>query len=324
MIYTKKAQKAINEIIHSIRTKGDFDAAFNRALETLQKEFDIDRAVLLQVSGDQLTITHEVAKNGEPSFRKSFSAQESTMMVIDMLSRSPDGAKIQVLTLNRDIPEETFLPYLRAFENCSSHLLAEIRGQIFHGFIIMQSIEPRKWTDEERSSLVKISELLAVIFSMWFDQQKLISDYMVLEAQSKIDSMDLNSNEALADIALRGVELIANACHFNNFRLYLLDDQHLLDSAAQEQLNLDDSSNPFVSISKVKRGSVFVPGIQDAPKCFAGTAGMIVPLVQNEKLLGVFAIWNCNRHNGYISPQHREIALTLAGKLADKISTKTS
>lgn len=41
----------------------------NRALETLQKDLDIDRAVLLQVSGDQLAITHEVAKNDEPSFR---------------------------------------------------------------------------------------------------------------------------------------------------------------------------------------------------------------------------------------------------------------
>lgn len=38
----------------------------NRALETLQKDLDIDRAVLLQVSGDQLTITHEVEKTVNP------------------------------------------------------------------------------------------------------------------------------------------------------------------------------------------------------------------------------------------------------------------
>ncbi len=322
MIYPETAQKAINEIIHEIRTKGDFDAGFNRALETLQKELDVDRAILMQVSGDQLTITHEAAKNGEPSSRKSFTAQESTMMVITMLSRSPDGAKIQALSLSRDEPDESFLPYLDAFKEVSTHLLAEIRGQIFPGFLIMQSIEPRAWTDEESASLEKISEFLAVILSMWFDQQKLLSDYMVLEAQSKIDSLDLTSKETFADAVLKGVELIANACYFHDFRLYLSDEQRLFDSKAHEQLDLNDSSNPFALASKVKRGSVFAPGSPEAPECFAGKTGVIVPLVHNDNLIGTFGIWDSKRHNSYVSPQHREIALTLAARLAEKIATK--
>lgn len=322
MIYPESAQKAINEIIHEIRTKDDFDAAFNRALETLQKELDVDRAILMQVSGDQLTITHEVAKNGEHSSRKSFTAQESTMMILTMLSRNPDGAKIQALSLNRDEPDESFLPYLDSFQVVSSHLLAEIRGQIFPGFLILQSLKTRAWTEEENTSLEKVSEFLAVIISMWFDKQKLISDYMVLEAQSKISSLDLSSNETLPDDVLKGVELIANACYFNNFRLYLSDEQRLIDSKAHEQVDLDDSSNQFALVSKVRRGSIFATGSLTAPECFAGKLGMIVPLVHNDSLFGVFGIWNSKRSNSYVSPQSREIALRLADKLAEQIATK--
>ncbi|MBA3858876.1 MAG: hypothetical protein C0508_00940 [Cyanobacteria bacterium PR.023] len=322
MIYPETAQKAINEITHAIRTKNDFDAGFNRALETLQKGFDVDRAFLLQVSGDQLTITHEVTKHSEPCSRKSFTARESTMMILTMLSRSPDGEKIHALSLNRDEPDESFLPYLDSFQEISSHLLAEIRGQLFPGFLIIQSRERRTWTDEEKTSLEKISELLAVIISMWFDQQKLISDYMVLEAQSKIASLDLGSKETLPGEVSKGVALIANACQFTDFRLYLSDEKYLFDSHANEQVELADSSNPFALVSTLKRGSIFVSGSLAAPVCFAGTTGMIVPLVHNDILVGTFGIWNSKRHNSYVSPQSREIALTLADKLAERIATK--
>lgn len=244
------------------------------------------------------------------------------MMILTMLSRNPDGAKIQALSLNRDEPDESFLPYLDSFQVVSSHLLAEIRGQIFPGFLILQSLKTRAWTEEENTSLEKVSEFLAVIISMWFDKQKLISDYMVLEAQSKISSLDLSSNETLPDDVLKGVELIANACYFNNFRLYLSDEQRLIDSKAHEQVDLDDSSNQFALVSKVRRGSIFATGSLTAPECFAGKLGMIVPLVHNDSLFGVFGIWNSKRSNSYVSPQSREIALRLADKLAEQIATK--
>ncbi|PZM80390.1 MAG: hypothetical protein DKT66_14095 [Candidatus Melainabacteria bacterium] len=318
MIYPDTAQNAIHEVISALRTTNDFDLGFNRALEVFLKDFNLDRALILQVSGDRLTVTHELSKNGGSHTRLSFSAQESTMMVLTMLSRNPDGADIEALVLERDNPDISFQPYSDAFKNISSHALVEIRGQTFIGFTVLQSIEARSWSRDELASLEKLSEFLAVITCMYFEQQKLISDYKVLETQLKISSLDLDSNDSSAIQVINAVELIANACEFAEFKLYLSEKNGLVDAVTKDHLDSTDMDNPFVSVSSVKRGSSFLGGA-DAPACFSGKAGLIIPIVYKEDLLGVFGMWTSTRHNDYVSPQCREIAITLAKTLSEKM-----
>lgn len=171
MTYTEPAQKFIHSVVTAKRA-GDISKGIDHGLNALVNELHVDRAMVWQVCSDQLSVTNEASPNGAKVIESRFDSQESTHIVLSFLSRSPCGKPVVAWSLEKNCGEIGWKPYLERFCEVSSHLVAEIRCDIFSGFLALQSAEAREWTADDRKTVEGLAEFLSVLFVMNHEMQK--------------------------------------------------------------------------------------------------------------------------------------------------------
>lgn len=320
MIFPELAQQFMHETITAMRA-GDISAGLNKGLEKLVNGLELNRAMIWQVVGDQLSITHEVSSNGEKSACSKFSSMDSTYIVLSILGRAPDGATVTAWALDETARENGWRPYIEAFEGISSHLIGEIRFEIFSGFLALQSANNRDWTSNEKKTVERIAEFLSIIFTRNHDLHKAISDAKVFRIMGQISDLFRLGKDSVFDVSLKSVEAIANVGGFQRYRLYLSDGDKFINEKTNQSLDMNDLEDSFVRVCKVRRGIQYLPGQQDLPELFEGTGGFILPIEVDGNFHGVFAVWQPGEDH-YFHLQDREILLTLALKLAECIGAK--
>lgn len=171
MSYTELAQKFIHLVVTAKRA-GDISKGLNQGLNALVNELRLERAIIWQVCGDCLTSTHVASANSVPSSRSKFTAEESVLFVLGFLSRTADTQPVTAWAVEKTESDSAWKMYIDSFEGISSILLAEIRCDIFSGFLALHSMEAREWTADERKTIEGIAEFLSVLFVMNHEMQK--------------------------------------------------------------------------------------------------------------------------------------------------------
>ncbi len=322
MIYSELAQKVIYEVLSETRLKGGISWSLSRGIEVLLNGLNVDRVIVWQISGDRLCVTHETSRGADSCIGKFLSSIDSVPLVLESLSRFPDGTRLGTTVLQKSIDNESgWKPYLDLFEHTSSHLLVDLRTDIFIGYLSVQSTTIRDWTEEEKLTLERIAELMSVLLSNVFALRQLTSDAKVLTGITKISDLFRRAGDSTSDLACQAVEVIASVMSFRGFKLYLAKDDTFIDAKTEQALDLNDPSNPFSMTCKIGRGRILHPA-DELPDCFEGCAGFILPVTHSDKILGVLGIWNSENPNQEFRPQDREIGLTMAGKLAECIASR--
>ena len=186
----------------------------------------------------------------------------------------------------------------------------------------VQSEEERKWSNDEIETIEAIGEHLSVLYKLESDALRLKRDAEVLKAMTQIASLFTNARDLNAS-ALKSVEIIARVVDFENCKLYLADGDGYVDVPGGQRLDMDNNSDEFVVVSNTRRGMVVEPGSRYQPLIFDGSPGFILPLIHNESMLGVFALWKSVRPDDYFRVLDREVALAMASVISEQISART-
>lgn len=321
MIYSELAQKVIHTITTVMRRDGRIGEAVDHGLEILKDGLGADRVLIWQVNGDQLIVTNHFAKDGGTCPLKKLSSADSTYLTLTCLSIN-DGSRISAISLDNELDKDAeWKVYLEGFDKVTSHLLVEIRSGIFIGLLAVQSEEARKWSNEEIQTLESIGEHLSVLYKLESDALRLKRDAEVLKAMTQIASLFTNTKDINAS-ALKSVEIIARLLDFENFKLYLSAGDGYVDAPGGQKLEMDNKSDEFVVVLNSRRGMVVEPGSVCQPQIFDGSPGFILPLIHNESLVGVFALWKSLRPDDYFRILDREVALAMASAISEQISAR--
>ena len=326
MIYPKLAQEVIDQLVLGIREGFDFHSELGKALEALVKGLNVQRGLVWQVDGPQLTISHEISAAGQgPSLvGTSLTPDESTSVIVNFVSEFADPTDPGVLELDKtDQKAASWQPYLKTSQQFASHLIVQLRSDIFSGFLAFQSIEKRKWSADDNATAAKVGALVSILIKDAYDQSRFTMEAFALGVLVKVLTLFVEQAHPVSKSAVQAVKLVSDSLGFKNSRLYLYDSSKLIapDGDAKE-LDLQNSNDPFVKAFTTVQGT-FLGEDSDAShrQVFGVEPGVVLPLRVDEKPFGVFAMWELADKEHTFRPQDKELALWFADELAKCIAS---
>jgi len=312
------AQNTIDELV-SIRRQGDLYRALDAALRKLVEGLGVDRGLIWQVVGDRLTVTHEhsASNESEQIAGTSLDARQSTEIVLEFLSKFLDCSGDGVILVERDADGENFwAPMFELSLGLSSHLLVQVRADVFSGFLALQSSRTRHWSDEETAVVARVAAVISIIVSDSFLLTKAEMDATSLNTVLKIAALFIDKDRVPLKILPQAVELIASQMPFERSRVYLPSSGKLVSQDNNLSVDLSETSDPVVEVFKACYAKIIeanAPNLQQ----FGGGAAIILPLLENEdKALGAFALWQPLPDCPDLNLFTRHTAIWLAGQLS--------
>jgi hypothetical protein len=323
------SQQINDELVSIVRQDGDLSKGLDVALSKLVLGLEVDRGLILQIIGDQFGVTHDHSSEGQVKSLVGtyIDTMASTRVVLNFVSIYPDSASEGVIMIQSDSEDPAdWEPLFELLKGFVSHLLVQLRSDIFSGFMALQSKKPRQWSREEISTISKISALMSVLIRDQFDLKKLEQDALVNRSLAKISSMFLAHKRGPAnDVVRKSVAEIASLMNFAQSRVYVYSEEGVLIQigAKDESLKLDADEDVFVQAFKSGRGRLIDPKFTEKVdyEQFDGKSALILPLVNKERgtRIGVFAVWDRPSDMPFRA-QDREVGLTMAGELSDNIA----
>ena len=174
MFYSESAQKAISQIISTMRATWNLDQAISEALRFIVESTTADRGIVVLVMGTTFKVTHECLEKFDSSLLgQSLDLMESTALTLNLLSHS-DSAYINV-----DSGIQTQLTWSALFkltEGLNSNLLLPFKAHcVLIGFLALQSQRVREWPEDQVDSAAKVVELLSVL--LHYERQSMRDAY---------------------------------------------------------------------------------------------------------------------------------------------------
>lgn len=326
MTYPKLAQEVIDQLILGIREGFDFHSELGKALESLVKGLNVDRGLVWQVDGPQLTITHECSAKGQnPTLiGKSLDPEASTLVILNFISDFADPTDPGVVELDKsDQKAASWQPYLNTSPQFSSHLIVQLRSDIFSGFVAFQSIEKRKWSTEDNTIVAKFGALVSILIKDAYDLARFTMEAFALGVLVKVLTLFVEQAHPIPKSAVQAVNIVSESLGFKNSRLYLYDSGKLIAPAGDaRELDLKNTDDPFVRAFTSVQGS-FLGHDADAShrQVFGDEPGVVLPLRADDKPFGVFAMWERSDKESSFRPQDKELAFWFADELAKCIAS---
>jgi diguanylate cyclase (GGDEF)-like protein len=334
-VFSPDAQRIIRNIVDQLRHSSDLTAILQLAIEELTAVGHADRGLILQVVGDQLTVTNEHAPDKEKCFvGTNLGAQESTAIVLEFLSRFPDESGTGVIAIP-DTQQDTKLhkmsPTLASLIELGevrARLVAQLRCRgIFSGFLELQQCSAtREWTEQEAAVLQNVAEVLSFVVQQAFDLTKIEMDAQEMKLINEISSLFRESKgQRSKDTLAKSVKLVAEHMGFSHSQIYLFNEEEsilvaqITDGEKVQTVPLSSKENPFVSVYESGRGKVInAEYTRKGDSFFHHDTALIVPLISEGERLGVLGLWELPKAQQFRA-QDRELAITIAGNLASII-----
>lgn len=336
------AQWIISDTIGQLRSSNDLASILQSALEALTTVCQAHRGLIWQVEGDQIAVTNEFATDGRTCFvGNMLGEQESTAIVLDFIRRFPDESGAGIISIpdteqdTRTQQYQTLSSLLQA-GNVHSRLMAHLRSRgIVVGFIELQDYEARVWTELDAITLKSVGDFLSVVVRQSFDQSKTEEDAKEMKLINEISCLfrenrgnrtgwskgSISSNlTALA----KSVMLVADHVGFTQSQIYFYSEaENALIAQIQDRgiqaVKLTEKDDPFVAVYESGRSKVVSADSSTTDPYFGNDMALILPLISKGESLGVIGLWQRMPSRRKFRPQDRELALTIAGHLANVI-----
>jgi hypothetical protein len=322
MIYTKLAQEIIDRMISTLRITGDGQSAFQRALEDLTVGLDADRGLIYRLTRASVPMTNQFTRNVDSSSRIAnamLSSENVASVVMAFISEFPDLTTARAIIVDATTKSRNFASLRGLFKEFDSTLIVPFGTRDYWlGILIIQSVNKRKWSEQEIATVEKLVELMTVIFRQSFVIEKYKDALDHSNALLEIDRLFCESDSP-SIACVKAVNTIATVLGFKNSRVLFLDRNRemLVDQAEENRvISLQDDQDPFVHAVKSGQRKV---GSQIAQSYFGDGNAIIICLKDNQETLGVFGVWQlaldyCNFL--YLGEQADELGASLSKALA--------
>ncbi|MBI4532823.1 MAG: diguanylate cyclase [Candidatus Melainabacteria bacterium] len=327
------AQEIITEIIGQLRHSKDLTAILQLAIARLTQVGAIDRGLIWQVVGDQLAVTNEYSRTGHTCFvGNQLGSQESTAIVLQFLSLFPDESGAGVIGIPDTFHDTNLhkisptMASLIELGDVRARLVAQLRCRgVFSGFLELQQCgKPRNWSEEDGAVLQHVSNMLSVVVQQTFDQSKILTDAEEMKLINEIANLFRESKgEKSRDMLVRSVELVSSHLGFVHSQIYLYNNDNglLVPQMADGHHvphHLSEKENPFVAVYESGRAKVInVEYTRKGDAFFGHDTALVVPLMSESERLGVVGLWERPVSCAQLGPHDRDLALTIAGQLAN-------
>jgi hypothetical protein len=324
-ILTPAAQTILVDTIKQLRSSDDLSAVLEHAITSLTQVCAADRGLIWQVDGAQLTVTNEFSRNGENCFLgRQLDPQESTMVVLDFLSRFPDESAdgfILVPDTTQDDTWRTMAPSLSSLMDSAqvrSRFLIQLRSRgIFSGFVEIQRCDkPGEWSKDVTSTIISVGGLLSVVVQQSFDQSRIELDAKELRLMNEFSRLFRDSRGRSTDTAMaKSGMLLAEFMGLVHSQIYLANESSLVPQqkdGVTKPVLLTDKTDPVVGVFTSGKAAIVYPS-DDHDLLIS------VPLTASGDHIGVISLWQRVPNRSRFRPQDREFCLTAACQLAELI-----
>ncbi|MBS1988957.1 MAG: GAF domain-containing protein [Cyanobacteria bacterium SZAS LIN-3] len=327
--------KVINEILRMMRDGLDMRAVLSFAAEALTSGLEASRCVIWMIEGDQLVASEEFSATSILCFEETaLSAQESTMVVLDFLSRFPDESGRGVIAVddvlsepNRVVLSPT-MASLMELGKVRSRLMCQLRSWgVFSGFVDLHYCEaPRLWSEVDMQALEEVALALSVLVQLIADKRKIAADVTDLKTINAVSEIFAQAREAKTALA-SAASLMAEKMGFEHCQIYLRDLEGAGDNLiaqiesteSKKTIALSQADNPFAAVvasAKPKFINVSLERSTKRDPCFNYEVAVLFPLVTGGNTVGVIGLWRRLPRTGSFLPQSHELCMTIAQMIA--------
>jgi|GEM_PF-1502651 len=321
----------INEILRMMRQGSDMQRILAYAAEALTKGLGAVRCVFWIVDGDNLVASEEYSTTGMVHFREHvLSAQESTVVVLDFLSRFPDESGTGVIRIQGGA--KSLSPVLDSLMEVSppgGQLLCQLRARgMFCGFIDMHWGRHEADTvcnEDDARALQEVGLALSVVVQQMIDMAKLAADVADLKMVNQVSSILAETRDAKSAFA-SAASHVAKQMGFEHCQIYLLSDkgkgdflEAQVEAGGEGKLSMKDTENPFVAVATSGRNTVINAEMAAKVKTdphFGYEVAALFALKAEGETLGVLGMWRRLPKLGSYMPQSRELTITIAQMIA--------
>jgi hypothetical protein len=323
------SSKVINELLVMMRHSGDVAPVLAHACEALTQGLNASRCVLWTIVGDQLLATEEFSHGADCFKGNMLNSQESMSIVLEFLSRFPDesgGGLVYVHNTARDTDLHKFSPTLASLlelGDVRSRLIAQLRSRgIFSGFVEIQKCgTTTDWSEEDWLAFEQVALVVSLLEQQRFDSSRIASGTRDLEAIREIGCVFTDSKDSKTAWK-NAAALTAAHLGFKHCQIFLfekIEDADALvpqtDDALNTTIKLTEPDNPVVEAyfsSGAKIHNLGYSRRQPEIPFFGEETTLLFPFIADGLRLGVCAVWKRLPNVPSLTPQARDMGLTLA------------
>jgi GAF domain-containing protein len=333
------AAEILDKAVTRLRGTTPLRSVLDSAIADLTLVCEADRGLIWEIRGDQLCVTHEYSRHGEPRFNNvQLGAQESSTIVYDFLSRYPDEEDASAID-TQDVALEELgqkTPELSSFLKLAevhSRALGQLRSRgTFNGFIELQRCGEtgEEWSDLTQSVLQRVTGYLSIVIAQAHQLARIERDSKQMRIMHQIAGLFAGANGSLKTPLAKSVQLIAKHLGFESSQVFLYSERFnaLLpqsqtvnsQKANSEPLSLDGPENSFTAVYMSRKRKLINTLRRQTNQCFGEEQAVVLPLVCGDFCFGVIGFWKREPGLQVFGPHEREFALTMAEQLAASIN----
>jgi GAF domain-containing protein len=328
------ASEILDKAVARLRGTTSLRSVLDSAIADLTLVCEADRGLIWEIRGDQLCVTHEFSRHGEPRFQNvQLGAQESSGIIFDFLSRFPDEKDASTIDV-QDVALEALgqkTPELSSFLKLAevhSRALSQLRSRgMFNGFIELQRCgdEGGDWSDLTQAILQRVTGYLSIVIAQAHQLAQIERDAKQIRIMHQVAGFFSSANVSLKAPLAKSVQLVAKQLGFESAQIFLYSERFnaLLPQAQlanSEPLSLDGPENSFTAVYMTRKRKLINTLRRQTNQCFGEEQAVVLPLVCGDYCFGVMGLWKRQPGLQVFEPHEREFALTMAEQLAASIN----